>query len=245
MELPFDSLRSGPVHLNVQFDEPMLPDDSDQWLDEIVISAKAFETRTKPTTLKSDANRGVLVIGHDRGGLSVESVRKFAKELGWPIIAEDPLTFADAVAHASIFLTSAQIRAALIPQTVIVIGRTTLSRSINTFLKLAPTQIVIDPRMATVDSDRHADKRFTQIPELNTKIASPEWREQWKKYADRATKSVDALSGFSEAVIAREIAASLPEGSTLFVSSSRPIRDLEGFAAWKSCKNLSNFTFAI
>ena len=100
MELPFDSLRSGPVHLNVQFDEPMLPDDSDQWLDEIVISAKAFETRTKPTTLKSDANRGVLVIGHDRGGLNVESVRKFAKELGWPIIAEDPLTFADAVAHA-------------------------------------------------------------------------------------------------------------------------------------------------
>jgi 2-succinyl-6-hydroxy-2,4-cyclohexadiene-1-carboxylate synthase len=84
-------------------------------------------------------------------------------------IAEDPLTFVDAVAHASIFLTSAQIRAALIPQTVIVIGRTTLSRSINMFLKLAPTQIVIDPRMVTVDSDRHADKRFMQIPELNTK----------------------------------------------------------------------------
>ena len=102
--------------------------------------------------------------------------------------------------------------------------------SFNTFLKLAPTQIVIDPRMATVDSDRHADKRFTQIPELNTKTASPEWSEQWEKYADRAAKSIDALTGFSEAVISREVAANLPEGSTLFVSSSRPIRDLEGFA---------------
>ena len=234
MDLPFDSLRNGPVHLNVQFDEPMLPDESDQWLDEIKVSAKTFETRTKPTTLKSDANRGVLVIGHDRGGLSVESVRKFAKELGWPTIAEDPLSFPDAVAHASIFLTSAQIRAALIPQTVIVIGRTTLSRSINTFLKLAPTQIVIDPRMATVDSDRQADKRFMQIPELNTKTASPEWSEQWEKYADRAAKSINALTGFSEAVIAREIASNLPEGSTLFVSSSRPIRDLEGFGAPRS-----------
>ena len=234
MDLPFDSLRNGPVHLNVQFDEPMLPDESDQWLDEIKVSAKAFESRTKPSTLKSDANRGVLVIGHDRGGLSVESVRKFAKELGWPTIAEDPLSFPDAVAHASIFLTSAQIRAALIPQTVIVIGRTTLSRSINTFLKLAPTQIVIDPRMATVDSDRYADKRFMQIPELNTKTASPEWSEQWEKYADRAAKSIDALTGFSEAVIAREIAANLPEGSTLFISSSRPIRDLEGFGAPRS-----------
>ena len=234
MELPFDSLRSGPVHLNVQFDEPMLPDDSDKWLDEIVISAKVFENRAKPSTLKSDSNRGVLVLGHDRGGLSVESVRKFAKELGWPIIAEDPLSFPDAIAHASIFLTSSQIRAALIPQTAIVIGRTTLSRSINAFLKLAPTQVVIDPRMATVDSDRHADKRFTQLPVLNTHKASPEWLEQWDKYALRCAKSIDALTGFTEAVIAKEIAANLPEGSTLFVSSSRPIRDLEGFATPRS-----------
>jgi 2-succinyl-5-enolpyruvyl-6-hydroxy-3-cyclohexene-1-carboxylate synthase len=234
MELPFDSLRSGPVHLNVQFDEPMLPDDSEKWLDEIVISAKVFENRAKPSTLKSDSNRGVLVIGHDRGGLSVESVRKFAKELGWPIIAEDPLSFPDAIAHASIFLTSSQIRAALIPQTAIVIGRTTLSRSINAFLKLAPTQVVIDPRMATVDSDRHADKRFTQLPVLNTHKASPEWLEQWDKYALRCAKSIDALTGFTEAVIAKEIASNLPEGSTLFVSSSRPIRDLEGFATPRS-----------
>ena len=234
MELPFDSLRSGPVHLNVQFDEPMLPDDSDKWLDEIVISAKVFENRAKPSTLKSDSNRGVLVIGHDRGGLSLERVRKFAKELGWPIIAEDPLSFPDAIAHASIFLTSSQIRAALIPQTAIVIGRTTLSRSINAFLKLAPTQVVIDPRMATVDSDRHADKRFTQLPVLNTHKASPEWLEQWDKYALRCAKSIDALTGFTEAVIAKEIAANLPEGSTLFVSSSRPIRDLEGFATPRS-----------
>ena len=234
MELPFDSLRNGPVHLNVQFEEPMLPDESEKWLDEIKVSAKAFESRNKPTTLKSDANRGVLVIGHDRGGLSLDSVREFAKKLGWPTIVEDPLSFPDSVAHASVFLTSAQIRAALIPQTVIVIGRTTLSRSINMFLKLAPTQIVIDPRMVTVDSDRHADKRFMQIPELNTKTASPEWSEQWKKYADRAAKSIDALNGFSEAVIAREIASNLPEGSTLFVSSSRPIRDLEGFGAPRS-----------
>jgi 2-succinyl-5-enolpyruvyl-6-hydroxy-3-cyclohexene-1-carboxylate synthase len=234
MELPFDSLRTGPVHLNIQFDEPMLPDDSTQWLDEIKISQKVFENRKKVGNLKSDANRGVLIIGHDRGGLSVEEVDKFAKELGWPVIAEDPLSFPSAIAHASIFLTSTEIRAALIPQAVIVIGRTTLSRSINAFIKLAPKQFAIDPRIATVDSDRHADKRFTEIPTISTRAAGEEWIEQWQKYSIRCKKKIDEVKDFTESTIAKEIASSLPNGSSLFVSSSRPIRDLEGFATPRS-----------
>lgn len=234
MELPFDSLRSGPVHLNIQFDEPMLPDESAQWLDEIKVAPKLFVSRTKAGTLKSDANRGVLVIGHDRGGLSAQDVNDFANALGWPVIAEDPLSFPQAIAHASIFLTSSEIRAALIPQTVIVIGRTTLSRSINAYVKLAPTQIAIDPRIATVDSDRHADKRFTEIPILNAHAASDEWLAQWKKFALRCSKNIDELTGFTEATIAKGLAAALPNDSSLFVSSSRPIRDLEGFGTPRS-----------
>ena len=230
MELPIDSLRSGPVHLNIQFDEPMLPDDSTDWLDAITIAPKIFENRTRAANLKSDANRGVLVIGHDRGGLEVEEVKTFADKLGWPIIAEDPLSFPTAIAHASIFLASPEIRAGLIPQAVIVIGRTTLSRSINAFVKLAPNQIAIDPRIATVDSDRHADKRFTEIPTLNTHAASEEWLAQWQKYSQRCKKKIDELTGFTEATIAKEIASNLPNASSLFVASSRPIRDLEGFA---------------
>jgi 2-succinyl-5-enolpyruvyl-6-hydroxy-3-cyclohexene-1-carboxylate synthase len=39
------------------------------------------------------------------------------------------------------------------------------------------------------------------------------------------------ISTWSEALIAREIAANIPDGTSLFISSSRPIRDLEGFAS--------------
>ena len=231
MELPFDSLRNGPVHLNLQFDEPMLPDESNQWLDEIKVAPRVFESRTKAGVLKDDANRGVLIIGHDRGGLSVDAVQEFADKLAWPVIAEDPLSFPQAVAHASILLTSSEIRAALIPQTVVIIGRTTLSRSINAFIKLAPTQIVIDPRIATVDTDRKADKRFTQIPNLDVRKASDDWLAQWDKFSTRAKKSIDSISTFNEATVARTIGAHLPAGSSLFISSSRPIRDIEGFAS--------------
>ena len=229
MELPLDSLRLGPVHLNLQFDEPLLPDDSNQWLDEIKIATPMFKARRSTLKLKVQASRGVLVIGHDRGGLNVDEVTEFAQKLNWPIIAEDPLSFPDALAHASIYLTSAQIRSVLAPQAAIVIGRTTLSRSVNALVGLAPVLYVIDPRIATVDSDRTADKRFTEIPVLDNVMASDDWIAQWQKYSTRSAKLISEFGGWNEASIAQQIGESIPDGSALFISSSRPIRDIEGF----------------
>ena len=230
MELPLDSLRTGPIHLNLQFDEPLLSDDSSDWLSHINVSPKEFVARTKPGTLRLVGARGVVVIGHDRGGLTVAEITQFTKVLGWPVIVEDPLSFPDAIAHASIFLASPEIRSTLIPQSVLVIGRTTLSRSINAFIKSSPITYVVDQRLATVDSDRQADRKFTQLPDLQGVIQSDEWLAKWNKVSERAQKLIDSLEGWNEAVIARTIAASIPNDTALFVSSSRPIRDLEGFA---------------
>lgn len=234
MELPLDSLRKGPVHLNLQFDEPLLPDDSSDWVSEIVVAPKNFVNRSKPGTLRLVGARGVVVIGHDRAGLTVEEITKFTKVVGWPVIAEDPLSFPEAIAHASIFLTSQEIRSTLIPQSVLVIGRTTLSRSVNAFIKSSPIQYVVDPRTATVDTDRQADRIFTSLPELQGVIQSDDWIATWNKVAERTKKLVASLDGWNEAVIARTIAAGIPDKTALFVSSSRPIRDLEGFAVPRS-----------
>ena len=230
MELPFSSLHSGPVHLNIQFEEPLIGDKSDNWLNDLTITAPKVFDRKTPGTFHTKSTRGVLVIGHDRGGLSADAVRDFAKDLGWPVIAEDPLTFENAVSHASIFLTSKTIADDLAPDTVVVIGRTTLSRSINSFIKMARKEIVIDPRMATVDTDRLADQKFTQLPVVEAQPADAEYAEKWKKYSLRASKLVSDISTWSEQLVAREIAARVPTGTSLFISSSRPIRDLEGFA---------------
>lgn len=234
MDLPLDSLRFGPVHLNVQFTEPLLPDDSNQWLSDVKVIPTKSNFRKPALKLKIQATRGVLVIGHDRGGLSVEEVTTFSQELGWPVIAEDPLSFPHAMAHASIFLTSPQIRSILLPQACVVIGRTTLSRSVNALIGLAPISYVVDPRIATVDSDRSADKCLTQLPTLLVSAPSDEWIELWQKYSSGCATLVGEEVGWNEASIAREIGAGIPNGSALFVSSSRPIRDLEGFATPRS-----------
>ena len=230
MELPFNSLHSGPVHLNIQFEEPLVGEKCDSWLEDLTITAPKIFERKAPGTFYTKSTRGVLVIGHDRGGLSAESVKKFSEELGWPVISEDPLTFSSALSHASIFLTSKTIAEDLAPDTVVVIGRTTLSRSINAFIKMARKEIVIDPRLATVDTDRIAAQKFTQLPVVEVQPGDADYAEKWKKYSLRAMKLVADLSTWSEQLIAREIASGIPSGTSLFISSSRPIRDLEGFA---------------
>ena len=230
MELPFNSLQTGPVHLNIQFEEPLISEPDESWLDNLKVTPPKVFDRKTPGTFYTKSTRGVLVIGHDRGGLSADSVKNFANELGWPVISEDPLTFANAISHASIFLTNSAIAKDLAPDTVVVIGRTTLSRSINSFIKMARKEIVIDPRTATVDTDRMASQKFTQLPIVQVQTPDAEYAEKWNKYSARAMKMVSDVSTWSEPLIAREIAANLPSGTSLFISSSRPIRDLEGFA---------------
>ena len=234
LELPLNALQTGPVHINVQFEEPLLGDDNDSWLDGLRINPPRIFDRKKPGTLASKSTRGLLVIGHDRGGLEVSAVNKFIEDLGWPVICEDPLTFAQANAHASLFLTSTTIAKDLAPDTVIVIGRTTLSRSVNALIKSARSSFVIDPRIATVDSDRLADKRFTELPELYVAPADPEWIAKWQKYSERTSKVVKDISKWSEPLIAREIASNLSKETALFIASSRPIRDLEAFASTRT-----------
>jgi len=234
MELPFNSLHSGPVHLNIQFEEPLVGDNDEAWLDDLKVSAPKVFGRKKAGTFFTKSTRGILVIGHDRAGLELNEVQAFAEKLGWPVIAEDPLSFPGALAHASIFLTSKTIAEDVAPDTVVVIGRTTLSRSINALLNSARKVIAIDPRMATVDSDRAAAQKFTQLPAVEVATPDVEYAQKLQKYSQRAQKLVSGISDWSEALVAREIAGALPNGTSLFISSSRPIRDIEGFAEPRS-----------
>jgi len=84
--------------------------------------------------------------------------------------------------------------------------------------------------MATVDQDRNADQKFLALPNLEVPIADPDWVAIWKKLSERASKVVSELDTWSEETFARDFAAALPTGASLFIASSRPIRDLEGFA---------------
>ena len=198
----------GPTHINLEFDEPLLSDDKSNWLADLE-EKELIESDSTTELFEVPTGRGIVIVGHD--GIDVA---EFAENLGVPLIAENPLNYADAVAHASLFSSKLEIDWA------VVVGRTTLSRSTNALIAKAKEVYVIDPRAAKIDPKRSATKIFSDVPTIVGNA------EPWKIESDPIV-----LDGWNEPSVAQCIASNLPFGSTLYISSSRPIRDFEAFAA--------------
>ena len=217
-------LTGSPVHLNVQFDEPLIESEKTDWLAGLKILPPNYENKISG---RLEVGSGVLIIGHDRAGYSVAEVNTFVSKLNWPVISEDPISFPQSIAHASLFLSDPQIAAKLTPENVIVIGRTTLSRSTNTFINLAKKVIVIDPRTADIDSKREADLILKALPNEVVSVKSDQ--SIWHVASDAAAIQLENLV-WSEQLAITTICELLPDESALFVGSSRPVRDIEAFA---------------
>ena len=168
-----------------------------------------------------------MIIGHDRAGYSAAEVNNFVSKLNWPVISEDPISFPQSIAHTSLFLADPQIASKLAPENVIVIGRTTLSRSTNSFVNLAKKVIVIDPRTVDIDSKREADVILKALPNEIVSIKSDQII--WREASGAAAIQLENLP-WSEQLAITTICELLPDESALFVGSSRPVRDIEAFA---------------
>ena len=206
---------TGPTHINVEFDEPLLSNDKSDWLSGLVkgqVKEELTSAKLQVEEFQVPKGRGILVIGHD--GLAAQD---FAKELAVPVIAENPLAYPDAIVHAPLFSNQIDIDWA------VVIGRTTLSRSTNALIAKAKETYVIDPRAKRIDPKRSATRIFETLPKI---VGSA---EPWKLHSE-----LIKLESWSEPAVAQVLSESLPDGSTLYVASSRPIRDLEAFAKPRS-----------
>ena len=198
----------GPTHINLEFDEPLLSEIKNDWLNNLSVR-ELHEEEAKVENFEVPPGKGLVIVGHD--GIDVS---EFADSLGVPVISENPISYPKAVAHASLFSGKLEV------DWVVVVGRTTLSRSTNTLISKAKSVFVIDPRASKVDPKRSATKIFSNIPQI---IGSA---EKWNLSSD-----LIKIDGWSKPAAAQCIAENLPNGSSLYVASSRPIRDLEAFAA--------------
>jgi 2-succinyl-5-enolpyruvyl-6-hydroxy-3-cyclohexene-1-carboxylate synthase len=207
----------------VQFDEPLISQEKSDWLSGLKVVPNTYSNSVAGSI---EVGEGVLVIGHDRGGYTVTEVNDFAAKLNWPIIAEDPLSFPKAIAHASLLLSDQKILESLVPENIVVIGRTTLSRSTNNFIKSAKNLIVIDPRILEIDSKREGN---LLLPTLPAQVKSSKSDVViWEKASDIAAGEIATIQ-WSDQLAIISICESIPDQSALFIGSSRPVRDVEAF----------------
>ena len=240
---------AGPVHLNVAFAEPLVPDPDDKdddtedtdddWPDSLAGRASggpwtvvsAASPPHGPGAVPS-ARRGVLVAGD--AGYDLAPYVAAAEAAGWPILAE-PSSNARRGSHAIStyhhLLAAPGFAATHRPDVVVAVGKPGLSRPLLAFVREAPHHVVVDAGPGWPDPTRSATRldRSGGAPRLGR--SEPGWLEAWQRAEATARHALDRVldedDAPSEPRLARDLAAALPRGALLLAASSMPIRDLD------------------
>jgi 2-succinyl-5-enolpyruvyl-6-hydroxy-3-cyclohexene-1-carboxylate synthase len=245
--------RPGPVHLNLAFREPLVPTGAslvdapgraggEPWTQS---AARVREPSPADVARLADrvraAPRGLLVAGWG-AGVSPETARRFAVAAGWPLLA-DPLsqlrTGSHAVSAYEALLRASGFADAHRPELVVRVGAALTSKIATGWLDPSIAQLLVDPFDDWLDPQHAASERYAVdadalLRAVADTLEAPEesrWLADWQRSEQRARAALDAvLDGAGapfEGLIARDLAASLPDGSSLVVASSIPVRALE------------------
>ncbi|WP_197320560.1 2-succinyl-5-enolpyruvyl-6-hydroxy-3-cyclohexene-1-carboxylic-acid synthase [Saccharomonospora sp. NB11] len=229
--------RCGPVHLNIPFREPLVPDPADEsdWpesLDGRPQGARWTELPdfgALPSFVVPSARHG-LVIACDAG---VRAASEWAELHGWPVIAETGglgLGGTTAISAGVWLLGLEEFVAEHKPEQVLCIGRPTVFRQVQRILSDPDVEVLLVRPDSDWPAPAHNVRQVGQWFDEPAKPADPEWLLRWRR-ADAAARDAvrDSLAaapwpnGLS---VANELVAALPGDSLLVVGSSNPTRDV-------------------
>jgi 2-succinyl-5-enolpyruvyl-6-hydroxy-3-cyclohexene-1-carboxylate synthase len=205
----------GPVHLNLAFRDPLvatphdLPMANSWWL-------------SAPDAVNHHefaAGRGVVVAG---GGAMI------ANEGAWPVLA-DPSSGLRVPGAIGAFDALLRTGTMPVPEMVVRVGDAPASKVLAQWLAgLDVPQYAVGSVL--VDPDRTASFLGDVVPVL--KGGDPTWLQTWRDAESAAQRAIDDVLAHhvevTEPYVARTIAA---HATTLVVSSSMPVRDLEWYGA--------------
>ena len=216
----------GPVHLNVSFSEPLVPDVEDSPVPrELLVAPRS----TAPEALPLDAGPQTVIVAGDLPPEQGRSVAETAARARVPLLAE-PSSNArlgkSAIALYRVLLGSPLTEDV---ERVIMFGHPTLSRPVSRLLARDDIELVVVAHAAEwLDPGRRA---HDVVDAIDLEPGNGEWLRRWLD-ADQALRAeLDALlaglSYLSGPALAAALWSGLNVGDTLVVGSSSPIRDLD------------------
>ncbi|HSD59611.1 MAG TPA: 2-succinyl-5-enolpyruvyl-6-hydroxy-3-cyclohexene-1-carboxylic-acid synthase [Burkholderiales bacterium] len=247
----------GPVHLNIAFREPLLPEGPAPALPQagepglrVSCGTLAPDPRAvEEVEAQISGGAGLIVCGpHSGGARFAPAVAQLARGLGAPIFA-DPLSGlrfgpherARVLARYDAFLRG-PADGLPAPEWVIRFGAAPVSKSLNQWLaRLEVPQVLVAGHGAWLDPVHratqvlHADAAATcaALVAAGLEPAPPEWfagLEARERRAARAAEAAPPAEPLYEAEVFRALIEALPEGTRLFAGNSMVIRDLDSFS---------------
>ena len=245
----------GPCHVNFPFREPLvgvagvLPA-VDAHSPVRVSADVATASERKKLSLALRAERGLIIVGN--GIDQPRFILELAAKLKWPVVA-DPRSNcrvapesshgATVVSCADVVLRHQPSAESLQPTVVVRIGDPPVSKVVNQWLaKCGAEQIAITQQPSLIDPDKVVTTHIVgSINELFMEMSrgadvrsETEWISSWK-HSEKMART--ALGGkfaeqvqLTEPLCAVTVSESVASGSSVVVSSSMPVRDLEWFA---------------
>ncbi len=249
-ELPDDerSHPCGPVQIDCPFEEPLVP--ADTGMHPGVSTPTTAPRLFAPTDVHApeigqrlrDAARGLIVVGgFDR---PLEAILGLAGAFGVPVLAEPTSGLrrpGRALAAGQALASMLSDHPDLAPDVVVQFGDTPTSRATQRLVAASGHRIVVaNTERLDPDPEGLAMQRFEVPGELHiggllgaAPVSDPQ-RTPWLEEMDAAARIVtddllDSWEDPSEMRVARDLAAAIPGGGTLFVGNSMPVRDLDAF----------------
>jgi 2-succinyl-5-enolpyruvyl-6-hydroxy-3-cyclohexene-1-carboxylate synthase len=244
------SRHAGPVHLNVGFRLPLVPDPAAEEAARPGGAVRPPRARRPPldgcTSAPIDGllgdvpSRGVLLVG-DLPCSWLRGHHQWLDELaaacGWPIVAEPSANLHDAataLAHGVLVLGAEGFLEEHPPDLVVSAGLFGLSRPTMALLRAARRHVALDlPNVGreVCDPVRTAATVLRGIPlPPDEPVVDPAWLAAWQRADAIAARAVDAAlaaGGPTGTAAVARLWSALPDDALLLVAASWPVRQLE------------------
>ena len=243
------AIPAGPVHLNLAFREPLIasPNSLPVSTDAAIPLTEIGMPNSQDVAWVNELcarRHGVIVAG--RGVRQPASIVALAERLGWPLIADprsgcrrSEVSSPVLVPHADAIVRHESVKL-LKPEVILRFGEPPTSKVVNGWLAASGANyVVVSPSDALHDPDRVVERQFLADIEAFASLiegepSGPDWLSRWQQMSTLASDAIqtalDESQTLNEPLVARVVGEYLPQGSSLMVSSSMPIRDLEWFS---------------
>ncbi len=219
-----DGLDTGPVHLNLQFDEPLLP--TDTFVPTTVPPEREPWVRGTPHPLEQGPAT-VVVAGDDSG----PGPRVLAEAAGWPLLAEPTSGARNGpnVIRGYRLLLDTELGERV--ERVVVAGVPTLSRPVQRLLAREGIEVVSRRARGRWARRPHPVAFEYDGPFAVAEAADPAWLAAWQQADRELSAGIDGVLAAQHALtpydVAAAVHAAVPAGGLLHVGASNPIRDLD------------------